>query len=793
VTSLRRDELLHAISDTLRPVLPFDEAAINIYEPETDLLRIFALKIEDKTRLLAGSTLNRKDSASGWVLDNQKTLRRHDLEKEAQFEVERLMIDEGIRSLCIVPLTFQGRCLGTLTMLSKSIGQYSEADADFLRDVANQIALAIENMKSYEEIAALNARAQLVLDTAAEGIYDCEPDGTCVFCNQAGAHLLGYDDTDELLGKNMHTTGHHSRADGSPYPLEEWPIYVGFQKNQGVHRDDEVFWKKDGSSCPVEYWSHPMVQHGRTVGAVVTFVDITERRKLEEQFHRAQRLESVGRLAGGVAHDFNNLLTVINGYAEMLMKDLPQESDILASVAEIRGAGDCAAALTQQLLAFSRKQLIQPAALNLNEIVADLEKMLRRLIGDDIELVTKVAADLGNVKADSGQLQQIIMNLAVNARDAMPCGGSLLLETANVTFDDEYAASHPDVRSGEHVMLTVTDTGIGMSPEVKARLFEPFFTTKPKGIGTGLGLATVYGMVKQSGGWIGVYSEPGRGATFKVYLPRTDEAVAQPKTVVKTDGRGHETILVVEDQPKVRALAANALRRFGYTVLSASRGDEALAIARHFNGTIHLLLTDVVMPGMNGRDLARQIAEQRPDLRILFMSGYTESALADDVALDCGVAHIDKPFTPDSLAEKVREVLGPRSLRATILIVDDDESVRRLLRHMLTRAGFVIVEAANGRQALAQLGDHTEVSLVLTDLVMSEQEGIEEQEGIKLIRHLLRHRPSLKVIAMSGSFGGEILPVAGSMGVATLRKPISREHLLQSIRQVVKPTTRVKG
>jgi len=389
------------------------------------------------------------------------------------------------------------------------------------------------------------------------------------------------------------------------------------------------------------------------------------------------------------------------------------------------------------------------------------------------------------VKADPGQLQQIIMNLAVNARDAMPRGGSLLLETANVTFDDEYAASHPDVRGGEHVVLMMTDTGTGITPEVKARLFEPFFATKPKGVGTGLGLATVYGMVKQSGGWIGVYSEPGRGATFKGYLPGPMRRWRNHGRLSKPTFAARKTILVVEDQPKVRALAARALRRFGYTVLSASRGDEALAIARRFSGTIHLLLTDVVMLGMNGRDLARQIAEQRPDLRILFMSGYTESTFADDAVLDSGVSYIEKPFTPDTLAEKVREVLGPQSLHATILIVDDDESVRRLLRHMLTRAGFGVVEAANGRQALAQLGDHTDLSLVLTDLVMSETEGIEEQEGIKLIRHLRSHRPSLKVIAMSGSFGGEILPVARSMGVATLRKPISREQLPLSIRQVL--------
>lgn len=286
-TSLRRDELLHAICEALRPVLAFDRAAINIYEPETDELRLLALESGHKTQFVVGTTLARKDSASGWVLDNQQPLVRRDLEMEAQYEAERQAAAEGIRSLCIVPLAYHTNRLGTLILLSKNIGQYTDADAYFLHEVANQIALSIENMKSYEEIATLNAQVRLILDSAAEGIFGCEPDGTCIFCNQSAADLLGYDDPGELLGRNMHSTEHHSRIDGSPYPLEECPIYLGFQKHQGVHRDDEVFWRKDGSSFPVEYWSHPMVRHGKTVGPVVTFVDITERRQAEEALRKA--------------------------------------------------------------------------------------------------------------------------------------------------------------------------------------------------------------------------------------------------------------------------------------------------------------------------------------------------------------------------------------------------------------------------------------------------------------------------------------------------------------------------
>jgi two-component system, cell cycle sensor histidine kinase and response regulator CckA len=545
--------------------------------------------------------------------------------------------------------------------------------------------------------------------------------------------------------------------------------------------------KKDGTLITVEIVSHPIDFDGRKARLVLAS-DITERQKLEEQFHQAQRLESIGRLAGGVAHDFNNLLTVINGYTEMVLQEVNEDNPIQEMLSEVLAAGGRAAALTQQLLTFSRKQLIQPVVLNLNDIVSDIERMLRRLIGEDLRLVTKPARDLGKVKADGGQLQQVIMNLAINARDAMPNGGSLLLETANVTFDEEYVSLHPEVQTGEYVMLAVTDTGTGMTPEVKARLFEPFFTTKPKGTGTGLGLATVYGIVKQSGGWIWVYSEPGNGTTFKVYLPRTDEAIPQPRPSLKTDTRGKETILVVEDQPEVRTIAIAALQRFGYTVLSAVNGEEALSIASGFLGRIDLLLTDVVMPGMNGRELTSRLRVERPDIRVLLMSGYTETAMADLTDFNAEVGYVQKPFTPETLAEKVREALGPRTASTKILIVDDDESVRRLLRNMLTAAGYGVWEAANGRQAANHIASNEDVDLVLTDLVMPEQEGLE------LIRELGSRRPTLKVIAMSGAFDGDFLPIAKNLGAAaTLRKPVAREDLLRVVGEVLNPEREAAG
>ena len=396
--------------------------------------------------------------------------------------------------------------------------------------------------------------------------------------------------------------------------------------------------------------------------------DITERvqadrrqQGLEAQLAQSQKIEAVGRLAGGVAHDFNNVLTVILGLTSELL-DTPTGAipdQARKDIEEISLAGQRAAVLTQQLLAFSRKQIVRPAVLNLNTVVARIEKMLWRLIGEDIELRAMLADDLGSVRADAGQIEQVLVNLAVNARDAMPAGGKLTIETANVELDQEYARGHTSVAPGRYAMVAVSDTGSGMSPEVQARLFEPFFTTKEVGKGTGLGLATVYGIVKQSGGNIWVYSEPDKGATFKIYLPLVDEPVsaAEPNRGAAKVQTGSETVLLVEDEEAVRALAGRTLRRDGYTVLEAGDSEEALRVAAGHAGPIHLLLTDVVMPGMSGRLLAQRLAESTPDMKVIYMSGYTDDAIVHHGVLEPGLTLLQKPFTPKALARIVREVL----------------------------------------------------------------------------------------------------------------------------------------
>ena len=759
-----------------------------------------------------------------------------------------------------------------------------------------------------------------LLDCTAQAIYGLDLEGNCTFCNPPCLRLLGYGVAQSLIGRNMHALIHHSRPDGTAYPETECRIYQAFRKGEDVHVADEVFWRADGTCFPAEYWSHPLLRDGVVVGAVVTFLDVTERRRteerlrrseaemravldaamdaiigmdergiitswnvraeaifgwsreeavgrslseliippryreshhrglahfistgegpvlgrrvelpalrrdgrefpaelsiaalkqgdsflfsgfvadiserkraeealkvseeryralfdsnphpmwvydcetlrflavnaaavesygysrnefldmtiedirppedipalranlaaqtppgmergdlwrhrkkdgtlidveisshgvsfdgqrarlvlandvterkrLEDQLRQSQKMEAIGQLAGGVAHDFNNLLAVITGYGDLLQKHIGPEHAGHRGLEQIRRAADRASTLTRQLLTFSRKQVFQPRPLDLSVVVGEIEKMLRRVIPEDVQLITLLDPRLGRVSADPGQIEQVIVNLAVNGRDAMPQGGKLTIETANVDLAASYARKHPGARPGPHVTLAVSDTGTGMDASTITRIFEPFFTTKEPGKGTGLGLSTVYGIVKQSGGHIEVHSEPGRGSTFKVFLPRTEAAARTPRSATEGEvPRGSETILLVEDEGDLRVLTREILEEGGYRVLEAGGPDAALQSAPSHPGPIHLVLTDVVMPRMSGREMAARLKTLRPEIQVLYMSGYTDDAIGHHGVLSPGTHFLQKPFTPETLLRKVREVLvatGPQQI-----------------------------------------------------------------------------------------------------------------------------------
>ena len=552
-----------------------------------------------------------------------------------------------------VPLRAGNLTFGALVVQSYHEDvRFGERDKEILTFVSQQLASAIDHNRHEEALRHSEARYRSLVQSAVYGIYRASIDGRFLDVNPALIHMLGYDSGEAVLKLDP-------QREVFLEPAAHAHLMQEFQRT-GKLDSAEVRWKrKDGGAITVRL-------SGRSVAAAdegdpaleIIAEDVTERRALEDQFRQAQKMEAVGRLAGGVAHDFNNLLMVVSGYTEVLLEQLRKDDPLLAKVQAIQQAADRATTLTRQLLAFSRKQLLELKVVDVNAIVADMERLLRPLIGENIDLTTKLASNVGHTRADAGQLEQVIMNLVVNAKDAMPTGGRILIQTSEEELD-AVRREHSLIQPGSYILLSVSDTGAGMDKETQSRIFEPFFTTKEKGKGTGLGLSTVYGIVKQTGGYIFAHSELGSGSTFRIYLPKVADPPGQPGLVKHTQAPsgGSETVLLVEDEDSVRELVRETLQSKGYTVMEACDGINGMKVAETHDGKIDILITDVVMPGMSGRELAQRVSASRPTIKVLYLSGYTEDAIIHEGVLDPGTAFLQKPFTLQALARKVRDVL----------------------------------------------------------------------------------------------------------------------------------------
>ena len=534
---------------------------------------------------------------------------------------------------------------------------------DLQARVKSALALKQESdsrKRAYEEaLAELSRLNKLILNSVGDGIFGLDLQGRITFINPAGAEITGWS-IQQAIGKSHQVILDVPSSD-SPHSEASCPVCCALNDGIVWNGVEDVFQRKGATGFPVEYSSTPIRNElGEIVGAVVTFQDITRRKKMEEQLIQSQKMESVGRLAGGVAHEFNNRLTVIVAYSSMAMNQVAGNDDMFSFLEHIQDAGDRAKNITRQLLAFSRKQMVERKVVDLNDVIAEIVDMISPLVGEEIELVMPDSLDVHNVNIDPGHLNQVLLNLAINARDSMPLGGQITVSASNFSLDQDYAKLHPDAIAGEYAVLTVSDTETGITDEVKEHLFEPFFTTKEVGQGTGLGLATCYGIIKQNGGHITVYSELGHGTAFRIYLPSAGEAsVTMPSSSETTDlPKGWETVLLVEDEESVREITAKILRVQGYRVLDANTGFEALSVAQgHAGEEIHLLLTDVVMPKMGGRELAERLLKSHSTTKVLYTSGYTSDTIIRHGVLDAEVNFLEKPFTHQQLVMKVREVL----------------------------------------------------------------------------------------------------------------------------------------
>lgn len=651
--TLDPDTILEKVADAARQQCHADEVTVMVLTENAKELCVKVTRGEGGGAVL-GERVSIDKGIAGWVARHGETLNLTGKVDDPRFA--SLNPRAGIHSSISMPLTVGNKLVAVLNVNStKSRRPFTVGQTKALSVLANVAAPALASAKLHREVQEAEARYRSIFENAVEGMYQATPSGEIVAANPALAHILGYESPEELIAaKTKLATQVCVDADARAKllaELEQRDVIKGIEV-QVFRKDGKKIWASVGARAIRDASGNCL----RYEGGVE---DVTERKQLEEQLLQSQKMEAIGTLAGGIAHDFNNLLTAIIGYSQLAGARLREGEPLYKEIEEIRKAGTRAADLTGQLLAFSRKQVLQPKLINLNVIVTNFNHMIRRVIGEDIELVCSLDGELRQIKADPGRIEQVLMNLAVNARDAMPTGGKLIIETANTILDEDYARLHFDVIPGPHVMLAVSDTGCGMDAETQSHMFDPFYTTKDLGRGTGLGLSTVFGIVKQSGGDIWVYSERGRGTTIKVYLPcaKADEN-EEYQELHQVASTGTETVLLVEDHVQVRSLAATVLRECGYEVLEASGGDEALHIAQGFAGTIHLLLTDVVMPNMGGKDLAEQIKRIRPETKILFASGYTGDAVLLHGVVEARAAFIQKPFTPNALANKVRQVLG---------------------------------------------------------------------------------------------------------------------------------------
>jgi two-component system cell cycle sensor histidine kinase/response regulator CckA len=645
------DQLLQHIHKALKKVLYAENCYVALHDPAENTF-YFPFFVDRFDTTPASKKVDRSCTAYVFRTGCAMLIPQAEFDRlAAKGDVE--LVGSPSPSWLGVPLKTPTATIGVLGVQHyENENAYDLRDLEFLDSVGGHIAIAIERRRAEDALRRSESIFRLLFSQNPLPTWVIDQE-TLAFIqvNEATVNQYGYT-AEEFKKLNTFDILVPEEAERLREHFRHSPMqgrHVGLWK----HR------KKDGGAFEVEICSHELLHGDRRVRLVVA-QDISQRQQLEAQLRQAQKMEAVGRLAGGVAHDFNNLLMVIKGHTELLLNALPPSDDVTRKIQQIDRSADRATSLTRQLLAFSRRQVLQPHVMNLNSIVDEMGKLLPRLIGEDIDLVINTAADLGAIRADASQMEQVIMNLAVNARDAMPGGGRLRIETSNAELDHSYAAAHPIVQTGRYVLLAVTDTGTGMDPETQVHIFEPFFTTKEQGKGTGLGLATVYGVVKQSGGFIWVYSELGKGTSFKIYLPRVDQPAegTGPSQVSSVEPRGTETVLLVEDEQDVREVAREFLESGGYTVIEASNGAEALRLAAAHKGRIDLLVTDMVMPGMTGQELAGRLQKACSGLGVIYMSGYSEDAAAEAAQSDASTRLLTKPFSKNMILRTVREVLG---------------------------------------------------------------------------------------------------------------------------------------